>query len=294
MRRYLAPDGGYETNARRSGPLQVLLPAIPRPPARRWPARSCASPSCVSESGFGWLPHVAVRPRSSDEDRLPPEQTSLDIRYTSAVHGRAACRRAAPFRGWRRSRSGWGRSFGRRVCPFSPDHPAYTCRARLGSELEVPLAAHSDEAKLLARLRTGKSSSCGGGRWTCFAVDELHETKDAGHLGRRRALVARCGRARVLISSIRTARKLASVREQGGSPQGSQVASGRGITALRSSSSSRRLAAVARTFPVPGLRFALISRATDSRTVRACLVPPEHFLVKQRAVPGLHRRRSGR
>ena len=151
--------------------------------------------------------------------------------------------------------------------------------AALGAELEIPLLKTQDEANLLARLRTGKTFAFGGGRWKCFAVNELHETKDARHW-----TDARTGRplwkgesfdqfdpqgaeARVCPASEEVLRKVRKSRPGAGSLLSDQI------------SIADRLAAVARTVPRARVAFRLISRATDSRTVRACLVPPERFLV---------------
>ncbi len=151
-------------------------------------------------------------------------------------------------------------------------------RDALGSELEVPLLRTQHEADLLARLRTGEVFVHGGGSWMCFAVDELHESKDA-HFWEdcTDGLPLWKGESfdqfdphgageRVCAATDEVLAKVRKKRPGAGSLIAGEV------------SVNARLAAVERTFPRARIAFRLITNRTNSRTVLACLVPPGHLL----------------
>jgi hypothetical protein len=138
----------------------------------------------------------------------------------------------------------------------------------------VPLVRDEDEAALLARLRTGDAFPLGpDGRWQCFGVQELNETFDRplweGRLegsplwkGESFDQYAPNGfEARVCPESDAVLKKIRKPRPGSGS-----------LVADKSSVEARR-AAVLRALSGARVAFRDVSRATDSRTVRACLIP---------------------
>jgi Eco57I restriction-modification methylase len=152
-------------------------------------------------------------------------------------------------------------------------------RRALGPDLEIPLLSSQAAADLLAKLRLGVPFPHGCGRWRCFPVREFDESLDS-----RLWEGATAGRplwkgenfdqfdphgteARVCPPSEEALAKARKPRPGANSLLADEVPV-----------ATRRIA-VERTFPAARVAFRLVSRATDSRTVRACLVPPEHFLV---------------
>lgn len=155
-------------------------------------------------------------------------------------------------------------------------------RAALGPELEIPLLASQEAANLLGKLRTGVPFATGSSRWRCFPVQgDFNETSD-------RALWkdATAGRplwkgesfdqfdphgleervCPVTEDALNKARK-----SRPGA--GSLLAANIPVTVRRQ--------ALERTLPRARVAFRDVSRATDSRTIRACLIPPEHFLTNK-------------
>jgi hypothetical protein len=154
-------------------------------------------------------------------------------------------------------------------------------KSALGRYLEVPLLSAQVDADLLARLRKGSPFAFGTGRWHCFPVAEFHETNDK-HLwegategrplwkgesfdqfdpngsGERRCIASRAALAKALKPR----------------PGAESLVAGEVKLAARRD-------AVRRTVERARIAFRDVSRATDSRTVRACLVPPEHFLTNK-------------
>lgn len=146
----------------------------------------------------------------------------------------------------------------------------------------VPLLRSQVEADLLAKLRKGSRFPHGaGGRWLCFAVAELHETND-----RRLWEGAVDGRplwkgesfdqydphgaeARICPESAAVLQKVRKPRPGAGSFLASEIPVTKRKEAVLGELDSARLA------------FRDVSRATDSRTVRACLVPPRTFLTNK-------------
>ena len=144
----------------------------------------------------------------------------------------------------------------------------------------VPLLRSQAEADLLAKVRHGSRFPFGsGGRWRCFPVAELHETND-----RRLWEGAADGRplwkgesfdqydphgaeARLCPESEAVLKKVRKPRPGAGSLLGDEVPV------------AERRGAVLRELASARVAFRDVSRATDSRTVRACLIPPRTFLL---------------
>ena len=151
-------------------------------------------------------------------------------------------------------------------------------REALGGALEIPLLPAQGDADLLAKLRSTGPFALGGGRWRCFPVAEFHETNDRGLWesatdGRPLWKGASFDQFTPTGADERpcpaTQQALAKARKPrpgGGSLVADHVAV------------QERASAVARTVERARVAFRDVTRATDSRTVRACLVPPKHFL----------------
>lgn len=153
-------------------------------------------------------------------------------------------------------------------------------RTALGPGLEVPLLSGQAEADLLAKLRRGEPFPLGCGRWRCFPVQgDFNETSDRGLWQN-----AQDGRSlwkgesfdqydphgaeeRVCPASDEVMAKVRKPRPGSGSLLAEKVP----LPARRE--------AVARTVERARVAFRDVSRATDSRTIRACLIPPQHFLL---------------
>jgi Eco57I restriction-modification methylase len=155
-------------------------------------------------------------------------------------------------------------------------------REAFGPGWTVPLLRSQAEADLLAKLRRGSRFPHGAsGRWRCFPVRELDETNDR-HLW----LGATQGRplwkgesfeqydphgaeARCCPSSNAVQAKVKKPRPGAGSSLAVELS----LTARRQ--------AVLGELGHARVAFRDVSRATDSRTVRACLVPPTVFLTNK-------------
>lgn len=155
-------------------------------------------------------------------------------------------------------------------------------RSALGPELEIPLLPSQAAADLLAKLRTGRPFPYGGGRWRCFPVQgDFNETSD-----RPLWRDATSGRplwkgesfdqfdshgagARICAASDEALAKARKSR-----PGAKSLLAGEVPVAVRRQAGERTLERAR-------VAFRDVSRATDSRTVRACLVPPEHFLTNK-------------
>lgn len=152
-------------------------------------------------------------------------------------------------------------------------------REALGPDLEVPLLPTQEAADLLAKLRTGEPFPHGCRRWRCFPTAEFHETNDSSlwegaadgwPLWKGESFDQfdpHGAEARTCPPSKEALAKAAKPRPGSGSLLSGEVPVG------------ARREAVARTVGRARVAFRDVTRATDSRTVRACLVPPEHFLL---------------
>jgi hypothetical protein len=151
-----------------------------------------------------------------------------------------------------------------------------------GPDYTVPLLRSQSEADLLAKLRIGHAFPFGaGGRWRCFPVRELDETMD-----RRLWQEATSGRplwkgesfdqydphgaeARICPDNAAVRKKVEKPRPGAKSVVASELA----LTVRRQ--------AVLDEIDRTRLAFRDVSRATDSRTVRACFVPAGVFLTNK-------------
>ncbi len=151
-------------------------------------------------------------------------------------------------------------------------------REALGAALEVPLLPTQDDADLLAKLRTTGHFALGGGRWRCFPVREFDEANDS-------SLWEQATDGRPLWKGASFDQFLplgAGERLCPATPEAMAKAlkprPGGGSLVARAATVQQRAAAVARTVESTRVAFRDVTRATDSRTVRACLIPPAHFL----------------
>jgi Eco57I restriction-modification methylase len=150
-----------------------------------------------------------------------------------------------------------------------------------GPAWTVPLLRSQAEADLLAKVRVGDRFPRGGGRWRCFPVAELHETND-----RQLWESARKGdplwkgesfdqyephgaEARVCPRSKDVMKKIQKPRPGAGSLVASEA------------TLEQRQEAVLNALAGPRVVFRDVSRATDSRTVRAVLAPPGVLLTNK-------------
>ena len=154
--------------------------------------------------------------------------------------------------------------------------------AAFGPGWQTPLVRSQEEANLLAQLKTGNRFPHGaGGRWSCFPVRELDETNDK-ELWRdqtegeplwkgesfdqyhpRGTGERPCPVTPDLLKKIRKPRP----------GSGSVLASTFPLAVRRE--------AVLTELKRARVAFRDVARATDSRTIRACLVPPGVFLTNK-------------
>lgn len=150
----------------------------------------------------------------------------------------------------------------------------------LGSGLEVPLVPSQDCADLLAKMRAlgGPFALGAGARWTCFPVGELHETND-------RKLWQDVSKGWELWKGESfdqydprgTETRLCEI--EAGLEKTAKKNPGKDSVAATNSTKVQRVKAVADGLGKARVAFRDVTRATDSRTAIACLVPPETFLV---------------
>lgn len=155
-------------------------------------------------------------------------------------------------------------------------------RSGLGPDLEVPLLGSQIEADLLSRLRSGPAFPFGGGQWKCFPVQgDFNETthrslwhgKDSGWTlwkgGSFDQFDPHGTDARFCPPSEEALKRARKPRPGSGSLLAEEV------------ELLDRQQAVGRAVGSVRVAFRDVSRATDSRTVRACLAPPKHFLTNK-------------
>jgi hypothetical protein len=148
-----------------------------------------------------------------------------------------------------------------------------------GPDWTVPLLRDQAEADLLARLRQGSRFPLGSGdRWKCFAIQELNETFDrALWSGKRSGWRLWKGESfdqydphgadeRWCPNNAATRKKVHKARPGADSLAADEVAL------------EDRRRAVLDEIGHPRLAFRDTTNRTNSRTVLACLVPPETFL----------------
>lgn len=151
----------------------------------------------------------------------------------------------------------------------------------LGPDLEVPLLPSQAAAELLPKLCSGSPFPFGGGQWRCFPVAEFHETNDAKlwkdadsgwplWKGESFDQFEPHGHgARVCPPSAQALQKASKPRPGKGS-----LLAGKIPVAIRRD-------AVERTVGRTRIAFRDVTNRTNSRTVLACLIPPEHFLTNK-------------
>jgi hypothetical protein len=150
--------------------------------------------------------------------------------------------------------------------------------AVLGADFEVPLLRSQNEADLFTVLRQGSAFPLGAGRWRCFGVQELNEKFDRvlwldqtegwrlwkgesfDQYDPNGAGERRCPAGEAAMAKARKANP------------------GKDSIVAQTVPRPARVEAVAAELGCARLAFRDVSRATDSRTVRACIVPPETFL----------------
>ena len=150
-----------------------------------------------------------------------------------------------------------------------------------GPDRQLPLLDSQREADVLARVRQGSRFPLGpGGRWKCFAVAELHETHDKAFwqsgTGSRQLWkgesfdqYAPHGRyARSCAVSGALWRKIRKPR-----PGSGQL--------LRTAPLQKRRDAVSGELTRARVAFRDVTNRTNSRTVLACLIPPQTLLTNK-------------
>lgn len=152
----------------------------------------------------------------------------------------------------------------------------------LGPNLEIPLLPSQADADLLAKLRDGTPFALGSRRWVCFPVQgDFNETSDKALWadaddgwplwkgGSFDIFDPHGAEARVCPPSEAAMAKARKPRPGSGS-----------LVAEKVDVAGRR-EAVARTLGRARVAFRDVTNRTNSRTVIACLVPPEHFLTNK-------------
>ena len=153
-------------------------------------------------------------------------------------------------------------------------------RAALGPELEVPLLQSQAEADLLGKLRSGSPFPYGGHRWRCLPVQgDFNETSDRGlWQGASDGRPLWKGASFDQFNPTGAEARVCPASEEALAKARKRNPGAKSLLAEEVPVAVRRQA-VKRTCQRARVAFRDVSRATDSRTVRACLVPPEHFLV---------------
>lgn len=161
-------------------------------------------------------------------------------------------------------------------------HGLSLARDALGPNLEVPLLPDQAAADLLAKLRVGPPFPFGGGRWRCFPNQgDFNETTHK-HLwqGAMDGRPLWKGESFDQFDPHGAGSRHCPASEEALAKALKPRPGGQSLVASTASVEARR-AAVARTVKRARVAFRDVSRATDSRTVRAALVPPEHFLTNK-------------
>ena len=154
--------------------------------------------------------------------------------------------------------------------------------ASLGEGWLTPRIRSQQEADLLAKMRTGRRFSLGPGeRWKCFPVAELHETNDKSlWQGKQRGRPLWKGEsfdqydphgaaARHCPASAKLSAKVRKPRP------------GQDSVVSEVTKPSERRQAVLAELGRARVAFRDVARSDDSRTVRACLVPPKVLLTNK-------------
>lgn len=161
------------------------------------------------------------------------------------------------------------------------------------SGVEYPLAALSDgwltprlrsqqEADLLAKVRVGSPFPLGaGGGWKCFPVAELHETNDKRFWqGKKRGRPLWKGESFDSYDPHGAAARPCPASEKLWKKVRKPRPGSESVLAARAKLIDRRQAVVAE-LERARVAFRDVARSDDSRTMRACLVPPRVFLTNK-------------
>ena len=154
--------------------------------------------------------------------------------------------------------------------------------ASLGDGWLTPRLRSQDEADLLAKLRTGTRFPLGSsGRWKCFPVRELDETNDKSLWeGRQRGRPPWKGESFDQYDPHGEAARRCPV----GAKVWKKVRKprpGQDSVVAESTKRAERRQAVVVELDRARVAFRDVARSDDSRTVRACLVPPKVFLTNK-------------
>jgi hypothetical protein len=150
----------------------------------------------------------------------------------------------------------------------------------LGPFLEVPIVRTSVEAELLANLRSqGTAFPFGGSQWNCFPVQELNEKFDrALWEGAEEGWALWKGESFDQYDPNGSGERWCPFDD----PVKSKVIKskpGSGSLLAKVFASTERVEAVRAEVGSARVAFRDVSRATDSRTIRAALIPPETLLL---------------
>ena len=151
-----------------------------------------------------------------------------------------------------------------------------------GPEWETPLVRSQKEADLLDRVRRGSRFPLGsGGKWSCFPVRELDETNDkALWLGKTAGLPLWKGASFGLYEPRGTDARHFPKKEELLRRKIHKRSPGSGSLLGRKSKAARQ-AAVRKEVRRARVAFRDVARATDPRTVVACLIPPTVLLTNK-------------
>lgn len=155
-------------------------------------------------------------------------------------------------------------------------------RLALGPALEVPLLRSQPEADLLAKLRGDGPFPLGSGRWRCFPVQgDLNETSDRSLW--RDATSGRSlwkGESFDQFDPHGAGTRLCPASDAALAKALKPRPGQRSLVASQTSVGARRQA-VERTLDAARVAFRDVTNRTNSRTVIAALIPPEHFLTNK-------------
>lgn len=151
-------------------------------------------------------------------------------------------------------------------------------QAQFANGAPVPLIPSPAAAALLERVRAHKAFVYGGGRWRCFPLREFNETDDKGlWLGKTEGWALWKGESFDQFDPHGAAARWCPATRAALEKARKKHPGTKSLLAAEVPVPERR-AAVAREVGKVRLAFRETSRGTDSRTVRASLVPAETFL----------------
>ncbi|MEJ7764439.1 MAG: hypothetical protein WKF86_02990 [Acidimicrobiales bacterium] len=253
----------YEAVLRNEGRLGVVLPR-----------------SAFSTLGSGafraWLFGQTTTDRLDILENKGSWAFDAEPRYTVAL---VAAERRSPEEGHRVRVAGVARSAKDWEQQAASPGLAYAPEA-FGPGWTVPLLRNQAEADVLAKVRHGTAFPFGGGTWRCFPVAELHETNDKALWdGKRSGRPLWKGES---FDQYDPAGAEARWCPDTGALKAKRRKPNPGMgSVLGDVPKAERRTAVLGELDRPRVAFRDVSRATDSRTVRACLAPPEAVLTNK-------------